>query len=81
MSDESTDAELFRVISTVTRMKAAEMMAAIGENSGDDGLQMTAVAHGTLDGVADWMVRTLGSHTAYEILQRRADEIVSTVKL
>jgi len=43
------------------------------------GLLMTAVAHGTLDGVVDWMVAHLGAHTTYELLQRRADALAAGV--
>jgi len=79
MAGVAHDAESFRVIRAGTRDTAFELMESIQRGTALDGLAMTAVVQGTLDGLVDWMVAKLGGHTAYEILQRRADALASRV--
>ena len=79
MAGVAHDPEAFRVIRAGTRETAFELMESIQRGAGIDGLTMTAVVQGTLDGLVDWMVANLGREASYEILQRRADAIASRV--
>jgi len=45
----------------------------------DDNLVLLGIAHGSFEGAVDWMIAKLGTRTAYEILQRRADALALDV--
>jgi hypothetical protein len=71
-------AHVYRAVRKQSRLSTAALFGRFADAT-DHGLYLTAVVEGTLEGVIDWMAQTLGTHTAYEILQRRADALASGV--